>query len=165
MDIHITIDGRVIDLNGFFKEEMKNYSQCLLIYQSKTQASKLLDFIQKNIDFLTDNEDLYKAIYDLYERLAIDQKLTSPPSDTKWLNISPTHRDEYINASEAAKRKNVKPPSITLAAQNGKIAGHKLKQGKLIPKNEPGGRWKLSLKSVDQYKVNTINQQNRSEST
>jgi hypothetical protein len=162
MDIHITINGEIIDLQGFFKEESKLYIKFYTMYQAKVEATELLNLIQQNIDMLMENDELYKVLNDFYERLSIEQHVIDPPNDLTWYEKHPTLKDEFISAREAARRKKTSHNTIIEAIKNGKIAAHKVKSGKLVAKTEPEGRWKISAKSVEQYKVNTINQKNRS---
>jgi hypothetical protein len=155
MDIHITVKGDIIDLRGFFKEEKRCYIECLKSYQQKTESTKFLSHFQSQyMDLLMENDELNKAVQDFYTRLAIEQGKQSPPEDLQYFHMNPVQQDEFITANEAARRKKVSITSIRAAIKAGKIVGHREKKGVLLRRDQPGGQWKLPIKSVDRYIVN-----------
>lgn len=155
LDIHVCIDGKIIDLKGFFSEEMSCYIECLKKYNDKINSTELISYFQSQyIELLMKNSELNKTIQDFYSRLSIEQKKQEPPTDKTYLNQNPVQPDEFISANEAARRKDVSLTSIRAAIESGKISGHRERKGVLLTKNQAGGQWKLSTRSVEQYNVN-----------
>lgn len=157
MDIHIRIDGEIVDLLALSDEEYAFYQKCLLAFRQNIPYDEYLKIIQEQDSILLKNtpikkayqKPLGKAVLDLGDRLAIQQGLKQPPAE--YVNNDPCQEEEYISASEAARIKGMKQPSIVAACQKGKIAAHK----------GSNGRWHISVRSLQRYEVNKTRQANR----
>lgn len=157
MNIHVTLNGDIIDLLALDDEQFGFYHQCLQAYKINTPVKDYLKLMQspdnpmmKGNRMITKdifNSPLYQAVQDLEYRLRIKQGLMKP-ANPEYANIEPAQQDEYVSANEAAKRKGVSATAIIKALQRGALAGHQ----------EESGRWKISLKSLEQYTPNPIRQ-------
>lgn len=93
------------------------------------------------------NSPLYQAVQDLEYRLRIKQGLMKP-ANPEYADIEPAQQDEYVSANEAGKRKGISTTAIIKALRRGDIAGHQ----------EKNGRWRISVRSLEQYTPNPIRQ-------
>jgi hypothetical protein len=159
MDIHIRLDGDIIDLLALSDDQYKFYQKCLLAFRQNTPYDEYLKVIQDENNVLLKNMTLKeafqtplgKAVVDLGDRLAIQQGL-KPSPDTEFVNIDPCQAEEYVTSGGAAKMKGMTVPSINTACHKGKLAAHQ------NPKN---GRWSISKRALERYEVHKSRQANR----
>lgn len=151
-DIHVMLDGTVIDLHTFSDEEYGFYIQCLNAYKANMLRAEFLKLMQdpnnpmmKGSKFITKEiakSDLYKAVQDLEERLAIAQGKMSPnPGDL--VDEEPAQKDEFITANVAAQEAGVSATAIIKAIKNKRLAGHQEKKR---------GYWNVSVRDLANYR-------------
>jgi hypothetical protein len=146
MDIHIKINGDIIDLHSLKEEEYKKYMKAYSAFMKNLETK---DFKSLIIEFFPVSDKLGEALFDLEERLAIRRGEKEPPEG--YTEFDPCQKEEYVNASEAARRKGLTMPPIVHACKRGRIAAHQDKRN---------GRWKISERSLERYSVDRTNQQN-----
>lgn len=157
MEIHITLNGDIIDLLAFDDEQFGFYHQCLNAYRQNVSIDEFLKLMQdpsnpmmKGKTMITKeifNSSLYKAVQDLEFRLRIKQGLMKP-ANPEYAEIEPAQQDEFLSANAAGKEAGVSATAIIKAVQEGRIAGHQ----------EKNGRWKISRKSLEQYSPDPVRQ-------
>lgn len=151
MDIHVTLDGSVIDLHSLSDEEYAFYTECLSAYKTNMPRGDYLRLIQnpsnpvmKGSQMVTreiTKTPLYRAVEDIEYRLAIRQD-KAEPSPNDLVDEEPAQRDRFLSASEAAKQKGVSVTAIIKAVKDGRIAAHQEKDR---------GQWKVSERSLSKY--------------
>lgn len=152
MDIHVTLDGTVIDLHSLNDEEYGFYNQCLMAYKAETPRAEFLKLMQdpgsplmNGSRFITkeiSQTDLYQAVQDLEERLAIAQgKMAPNPGDR--VKEEPAQKDEFVTANVAAQKAGVSATAIIKAIKEKRLAGHQEKKR---------GYWKVSVRSLANYR-------------
>jgi len=156
-NIHVTRKGEVIDLLAFSDEEFSFYNECLTAYETNMPYGEYLKLVQntgnpvmKGSNTITKeiyNSPLFRAVWDFGRRLAIRQGIMAPGPDSQ-VDIEPAQEDEFVSPYEAAKRMGVTAPAIHAAIKRGEIAAHQ----------EKNGRWKVSVKSLKQYKPDPVRQ-------
>lgn len=157
MNIHITLNGDIIDLLALDDEQFGFYHQCLQAYKINTPVKDYLKLMQSSDNPMMRgnrmvtkeifNSPLYQAVQDLEYRLRIKQGLMKP-ANPEYADIEPDQQDKYVSANEAGKRKGVSTTAIIKALRRGDIAGHQ----------EKNGRWRISVRSLKQYTPNPIRQ-------
>lgn len=151
-DIHVTLDGNVIDLHNLTDDEFAFYNQCLTAYKSNIPRAEFLKLMQdpgnplmKGNHFITKKiaqTDLYQAVQDLEDRLAIAQGKRAPnPGDL--VDEEPAQKDEFVTANTAAQKAGVSATAIIKAIREGRLAGHR---------ETERGYWKVSMRSLANYR-------------
>lgn len=153
-DIHVTLDGTIIDLHNLSDEEYGFYSQCLSAYKSEMPRAEFLKMMQdpsnpmmKGNRFITKEiaqTDLFRAIQDLEERLAIAQGKMSPnPGDL--VDEEPAQHDEFVTANVAAQKLGISAKAVTQAIQDRRLPAHREAKG------DTRGFWKIPLRALTNY--------------
>lgn len=152
MDIHVTIDGEVIDLHSLTDEEFAFYMNALMKYKENIPHNEFLKLLQspevvkgKKITREVTKSNLFRAIQDLEHRLAIRQGIVSGEVSQE----EPAQKAEYVSAYKAAQMKNATITGIVRAVREGRLAGHQDKKR---------GHWKIPTKALEKY---TPTRQNR----
>ncbi|SMO92773.1 helix-turn-helix domain-containing protein [Melghirimyces algeriensis] len=150
-DIHVTLDGNVIDLHQLTDTEFAFYTECLSAYKTNMPRADYLRLIQtpdnplmKGSRVVTReiaNTPLYQVVEDIEYRLAIAQGKASP-SHGDLVDEEPAQKDRFLSASEAAKQSDVSTTAVIKAVREGRIAGHQEKNR---------GQWKVSERSLANY--------------
>lgn len=150
MNIHITLNGEVIDLHAFSDEQFGFYHQCWQAYQRSVPVDDYVQLMQKPenpmmqgnamITKVIFGSPLYKAVQDLEFRLRIKHGLMKP-AKPEFADMEPAQEDDMLSANAAAKVKGVSTTAIIKAANEGRLAGHQ----------EANGRWKISAMSLEAY--------------
>lgn len=158
MDIHIRLDGDIIDLLALPDDEYGFYSQCLTAYRNNMAYGEYLKMVQdpgnpmmKGNVAMTKGiyeSPLCRAVWDLGYRLAIKQGEMAPEGD--FVDIDPAQPETFVNASEAGERIGMTKAGVIAAVKSGRIAGH-----------QKGSRWNISVRSLDQYKPHRARQEAR----
>jgi len=156
-NIHVTRKEEVIDLLSFTDEEFAFYNKCLAAYETNMPYGEYIKLVQNpgnpvmkgsySITKEIYNSPLFRALWDLGRRLAMRQGIMAPDSDSR-VDIEPAQEDEFVSPYEAAKRIGVTAPAIHAAIRRGEIAAHQ----------EKNGRWKVSVRSLEQYKPDPVRQ-------
>ncbi|QKG84880.1 helix-turn-helix domain-containing protein [Kroppenstedtia pulmonis] len=154
-DIHITLDGRIVDLHILSEREYAFYRECLSAYKTNMPRGDYLRLMQSPSNPLMEGKraitreiakkPLFHVVEDLEYRLAIRQKIMTPKPDS-LVNQEPAQRDRFLSVSEAAKVIDVSITDILKAIKEGKIASHRDKNG---------GNWKVSKRSLEKYSSTT----------
>jgi hypothetical protein len=140
-NIHVTLENEIVDLLALSDEDFVKYQKFLEAYKQNTPVSEYLNLVNQHFGTVTKDifySDLYRAAQDLEYRLRIKQGVLKP-SNGDQPEQEPDQKDEFVTASEAAKRKDVSVAAIIKAVQNGRIAGHK------------NGQWNVSVRSLEKY--------------
>lgn len=157
-NIHVTLEGNVIDLQAFDEKEFAFYNECLNAYRNNMPYGQYLKLIQNPENALMKGspqvtKEIYysklgQAVWDLGDRLAIRQGHMAADHTCPCLDEEPAQQDEFISPYEAAKRKGLTPPAIHAAIKRGDLAAHQ----------EENGRWKVSARSLEQYQPDLARQ-------
>jgi hypothetical protein len=146
MDIHIKVNGEVIDLHSLKENEYQQYLKAYAAFMKNVETKEFKELIT---EFFPVSDKLGEALFDLEEHLAIRKGEKEPPEG--FQEFDPCQKEEYVNASQAARLKGLTMPPIVHACKRGRIAAHQDKRN---------GRWKISVRSLERYSVDRTNQQN-----
>lgn len=157
-NIHVTRKGEVIDLLALSDEEFAFYNECLQKYRENVDTGHYLRLIQhpgnvlmKGSRFVTKEiaySNLGRAVWDLYYRLAIRQGEMAAGESSTHIDEEPAQEDDFVSTTEAANKAGVNVQAIHEAIKRGALAAHQ----------EENGRWKISARSLAQYKPDPVRQ-------
>jgi len=157
-NIHVTRKGEVIDLLALNDDEFAFYNECLQAYRENLDTAYYLRLIQapnnplmKGSRMVTKEiaySPLGRAVWDLYYRLAIRKGEMAAGQTSTHINEEPAQEDDFVTTQEAADRAGVTVQAIHEAIKRGDLAAHQ----------EENGRWKVSVRSLDQYTPDPVRQ-------
>lgn len=149
MQIHVQLNGEIVDLLGLTEDEFAFYEKCLSAYRESMKYAEYLKVIQDPTNPLMKGQTMMtkeihysplgRVLWDLAYRLGIKQgEMVS--SEGSLVDIEPAQPDLFKTVKEAAEILDISVISVYRAIKEHRLAGH-----------QKDGRWWVSNRSIKQY--------------